>query len=65
VSIGGSSKSGEPNPESPAFQKAQESCQHLMPGPPGAKKGSGAPERTTSKAPGGGSESGASLSSEG
>jgi hypothetical protein len=26
---------GGPNPESPAFQEAQETCQHLMPGPKG------------------------------
>jgi hypothetical protein len=36
-----SSGSGNgPNPESPSFQKAQQTCQHLLPGPAG-KKGSG------------------------
>jgi hypothetical protein len=41
-----------PNPESPAFQKAQQTCQKLLP-----FKG---PQRSTSQAPGG-SESGASV----
>jgi hypothetical protein len=30
--------SGEPNPESPAFQQAQEACHNLLPRPPGAGK---------------------------
>ena len=34
---------GEPNPESPGFQKAQEACQHLMPKPPGLKGGAAGP----------------------
>ncbi|MFT3864133.1 MAG: hypothetical protein QM729_07670 [Solirubrobacterales bacterium] len=34
VSVGGGGQGG-PNPESPAFQKAQEACQSLMPGPKG------------------------------
>jgi len=40
----GSSGSGEPNPESPGFQKAQSTCQKLLPRPPGApgaKSGNG------------------------
>ena len=40
VRIGGSENG--PNPESPAFQEAQKSCQGLMPGPKGARFGVGA-----------------------
>jgi hypothetical protein len=32
----GSSSGGEPNPESPGFQKARSTCQKLLPRPPGA-----------------------------
>jgi len=32
-------ESGGPNPESPAFQKAQQSCQRLLPKPPGGGPG--------------------------
>ena len=49
--------SGEPNPQSPGFQRAQESCQKLLPSPPGAKGGA-APLKSTSRAPAGGSASG-------
>jgi hypothetical protein len=45
VQIHGKPGSGGPNPESPAFQKAQSSCQGLLPfkgkGPPGAHGGGG------------------------
>jgi hypothetical protein len=50
---------GEPNPESPGFQHAQESCQKLLPKPPGAA--GGGPLKSTSRAPAGGSSSGLSL----
>lgn len=39
----GSPGSGEPNPESPGFQKAQSTCQKLLPRPPGAPGGPGGP----------------------
>jgi len=47
-----------PNPESPAFQKAQQSCQHLLPGPQG-QKGSGSqklpgPSESVASSPAGG-----------
>jgi hypothetical protein len=29
------------NPSSPAFQKAQQACQNLLPGPPGGRRGGG------------------------
>ena len=56
IQIHGKPGSGGPNPESPAFQKAQSSCQKLLPfkGPPGGKHAGGP----------GGSESG-SLSTGG
>jgi hypothetical protein len=45
VKIGG----GGPNPESPAFQQAQEACQGLMPGPRGGPgSGGGAVTKTPS-----------------
>ncbi len=54
--------SGEPNPESPGFQRAQESCQKLLPKPPGGKEGQrlGAPVKSSSQSPTAGG--GASLS---
>ncbi len=60
ISIHSHPGSGEPNPESPGFQRAQEACQKLLPKPPGAKGGPrlGAPE----KAPNGGAGSGGAAS---
>ena len=56
IQIHGGPGSGGPNPGSPAFQKAQNSCQGLLP-----FKGKGLPEAQRSSAPAG-SESGASAS---
>lgn len=39
----GGGGAGEPNPESPAFQRAQTACQKLLPKPPGAGPGPGGP----------------------
>ncbi len=50
--------SGEPNPESPAFQRAQAACQSLMPKPPG---GGGALKGASKAGPEAGGR-GASLS---
>lgn len=44
VKIGVHPGDGGPNPESPAFQQAQEACQDLMPGPKG---GPGGPTTST------------------
>lgn len=41
ISIHHGASSGEPNPESPAFQQAQSTCQKLLPSPPGAGPGPG------------------------
>lgn len=60
VKVGGGPGAGGPNPQSPAFQEAQEACQGLMPGP--KVKGGGAPPQT-SKAPGGGETQGFSSES--
>jgi hypothetical protein len=58
ISIHSSGAAG-PNPESPAFQKAQETCQKLLPRPPGQKGGAAGKQSSD------GREGGASLSSEG
>jgi hypothetical protein len=47
--------SGGPNPESPAFQRAQATCQKLLPKPPGADSGS--PSTNSSKSSGSGAKS--------
>jgi hypothetical protein len=67
IQIHAKSGAGGPNPESPAFQKAQSSCQGLLPKPPGAKHGGtpvlGASEDTQSASPGPGtSEAGTGAS---
>ena len=49
---------GGPNPESPAFQEAQEACQKLMPGPKG-----GAGVNSGKAPPGGGATEGFSMES--
>jgi len=41
IAIHHSASSGEPNPESPAFQQAQSTCQKLLPKPPGGGPGPG------------------------
>ena len=48
-------EAGAPNPESPAFQKAQSSCQRLLPKPPGgaAAPGKAAGAESSSPASGG------------
>jgi hypothetical protein len=55
IQIPGKPGDGGPNPESPAFQKAQNSCQRLLP-----FKGKGPPEQSTHVGPGG-SESASST----
>jgi hypothetical protein len=45
-------EAGAPNPESPAFQKAQNACQGLLPGPKGAPFGGRKGGPDTSVAPG-------------
>jgi hypothetical protein len=53
IQIHGGPGAGGPNPESPAFQKAQSTCQKLLPGAP--KGGRGSPKSgTASSSPSGG-----------
>jgi hypothetical protein len=51
IGIHGHPGSGEPNPGSPGFQRAQESCQKLLPKPPGGGPRSGGPAVKNSSRP--------------
>jgi hypothetical protein len=59
IQIHGGGPGADPNPESPAFQKAQSSCQGLLPGLP--KGGLGGPPK---RAPGTPQSGGGNFSSE-
>jgi hypothetical protein len=57
IQVGGPPGSGGPNPRSPTFQKAQETCHGLLPG----KRGLGPPGGVPSRSSAGGEEEGASA----
>jgi hypothetical protein len=58
IGINRSGGNGEPNPESPAFQRAQAACQKLLPRPPGAGPGPGGPGTGAVKSGAGGAAAG-------